>query len=324
MGAGFFVEPLVEDGVQFSGVDGFGEVVIHACAEAVFAVAVHGVGGHGDDGDGGWGGGRGVGGGADCPGGFESIHDGHLAVHEDEVIGGIAEHFEGFLAVRGDIGLVAESGESFGGDDLVGGVVFDDEEPLVFYRVGGGRLGWGSGGWFGCGWGGGVADGFEESGAADGFSDTVFEPGFEEAGAVAVEHEGGEEEEAGGLDGGVGFDVLGERFSVHAGHFVVDEGDIEGLVILGGLAEGAEGGWAVDGFFEVGSDGAEGGGEEESICIEVIDDEDTEGLCGFVDCWGMGFGFGVLFELCGEPEGGALAVLAFDADGTVHHFGELF
>jgi hypothetical protein len=122
------------------------------------------------------------------------------------------------------------------------------------------------------------------------------------------------------LDLGVGFDVLGEGFAIHAWHFVVDKCDIVGLVGLGGLGEGGEGGWAVDGFLEVGGDWAEGGGEEEAIGIEVIDDEDTEWVGSVL--WGLGLVFWVwvLFKCGGEPEGGAFAVLAFDTDGSSHHF----
>ena len=65
--------------------EGFTEIVVHAGGQALFPVSFHGVGRQRNDGD------------VRCLRlslsltnagcGREAIHDGHLAVHEDEVVG---------------------------------------------------------------------------------------------------------------------------------------------------------------------------------------------------------------------------------------------
>src|SRR6266404_5798803 len=62
--------------------DGFGYVLVHAGFEASFAIAVHGVRGHGNDGS--------VSSAhlllvADTPGGLETIHFGHMHIHDDQI-----------------------------------------------------------------------------------------------------------------------------------------------------------------------------------------------------------------------------------------------
>src|SRR3546814_873137 len=97
-------DPVAEDGFEGGGVDGFGDVVVHAGGEAAVAVLFGGAGGHGDDG------------GvvdvafeaADLGGGLEAVHAGHLDVHEDGVEAGAAHGGEGGAAVVGDFGGVAE------------------------------------------------------------------------------------------------------------------------------------------------------------------------------------------------------------------------
>jgi len=49
-----------------------------------------------------------------------------VAIHEDDVEGGLLEGFEGFDAVGDAVGFVPEFLEEEGGDALVDGVVFDD------------------------------------------------------------------------------------------------------------------------------------------------------------------------------------------------------
>src|SRR5580704_5154374 len=67
---------------QLRRVDGLAYVVIHSGDDAFFSIAIHGAGGHGDDRDVSATGTftRSNGG-----GGFETIHLGHLHIHEDEV-----------------------------------------------------------------------------------------------------------------------------------------------------------------------------------------------------------------------------------------------
>ena len=132
--------------------DGFGEEVVHAGFAAGFADAGEGVAGHGDDG------------GlmfeeevaADFAGGVGAAHDGHLEVHEDDVVLGLADHVDGFLAVIGDVDDgVAEALEEHGGDFLIEGLIFDEEDAGGVLVGEGGA--WGAGG-TGEGSGGGLGD----------------------------------------------------------------------------------------------------------------------------------------------------------------------
>lgn len=136
-------EGLGDDG----GADGFAGVVVHAGFEALLAVAFEGVGGHGDDP------GAALDGvlGAEAAGAFEAVHDGHLHVEEDYVVGVAGDGGEGFGAVEGVGGGVAEFLEEEAGDALVYGVVLDEEEAEgvaegVGGVEGGGGLGGGRGG----------------------------------------------------------------------------------------------------------------------------------------------------------------------------------
>ena len=117
-------QEALENGDHFRFVDGFGDVVVHAGIEAALAIALHRVGGHGDDDD--------VTTGrlsaADLFGGLVAVHDGHLAIHEDEVVAIGGDHVDCFLSVGGEFYFEAETLERAGGDELVDGVVFDEED----------------------------------------------------------------------------------------------------------------------------------------------------------------------------------------------------
>ncbi len=69
--------------VEFGGLHGFHDVAVHAGLQTAVAVALHGVGGHGDDGQ--------MLGvrlpPADLGGGFQTVHLGHLDIHQDEIEG---------------------------------------------------------------------------------------------------------------------------------------------------------------------------------------------------------------------------------------------
>ena len=56
-------------------------MIVHASGQALFAIPVHGVGGHGNDGK--FGKSR-IG--ANGLGGGDAVHDGHLHIHEDDVV----------------------------------------------------------------------------------------------------------------------------------------------------------------------------------------------------------------------------------------------
>lgn len=94
--------PFPEHLDEFVDADGFREIIVHPFGETFFAVLSGGIGGHGDDD-----GPVAVAFSADDPGGFEAVHFGHLDVHEDEVVWGFVEFFEGLDAVLGDVGFIA-------------------------------------------------------------------------------------------------------------------------------------------------------------------------------------------------------------------------
>jgi hypothetical protein len=66
---------------------------------------------------------------ADGAGGIDAAHDGHLQIHEDDVERHLGDHFDGFLAVVGDLDLgVTETLEEHAGDLLIQRLVFDEED----------------------------------------------------------------------------------------------------------------------------------------------------------------------------------------------------
>src|SRR5262249_52920519 len=83
-----------------------------------------GVGGHGHDRNaGGWWFAT-----TDFRGGFVAVHDRHLAIHENDVVGAGLDHVYSFLTVGSDIGAAAETLEQTHRDHLVDLVVFDDQD----------------------------------------------------------------------------------------------------------------------------------------------------------------------------------------------------
>jgi len=297
-------------------------VVVHAGGEAALAGVEDGVGGEGDD--------VGLGAGvflADAAGGFEAVHFGHVAIHEDDVEGGLLEGFEGFEAVGDAVGFVPEFLEEKGGDALVDGVVFDDEDA-VGVGVGGRWSGGGGCGVVRCAWGGGVVEGADEGGVevvlADGFDEYAAETEVLDVVVGEGVVEGREEDEGGASGRGVVAEGADEVEAVDAGELLVDEGEVEGLGCEG---VGADGG---DGF---GGVGGEGGGEApgpgvvlEEACVGggVYDDEGFAALeAGVMEC-GQGGGRSGFGEVGGEPEGGAFAGGAAYAAGAVHELDDLF
>jgi len=148
---GFLTDAAWDAASEVVEADGFGEEVVHAGFAAGFADAGEGMAGHGDDG------------GllfeeevaADFAGGVNAAHDGHLEVHEDDVVLGACDHFDGFLTVVGDVDDgVAETLEEHGGDFLIQRLIFDEEDAcreLVCERGSGcaGGAGEGAGGGLG-------------------------------------------------------------------------------------------------------------------------------------------------------------------------------
>jgi hypothetical protein len=108
--------------------DGFADVIVHAGFEAAFAGATDGVCGHGDDMDvwlrcrmllfat------------ADFACGFEAVEEGQLTIHEDDVIGDVAEGLKNLTSGGDGFGLESEAIEEGDRDALIDGVVFGDED----------------------------------------------------------------------------------------------------------------------------------------------------------------------------------------------------
>lgn len=122
---GFLADAAGDTAAEVVEADRFGEEVIHTGFAACLADTSEGVAGHGDDG------------GllfeeevaADFAGGVDAAHDGHLKVHEDDVVLGAANHFDGFLTVVSDVDDgVAEALEEHGRDFLIQWLVFDKQD----------------------------------------------------------------------------------------------------------------------------------------------------------------------------------------------------
>src|SRR4029434_10662645 len=94
--------PVQERGKQLIGVDGLAQMVVHSCRTAHVSVAVHDIGCHGNDGD------RSEARiGANGLGGSDAVHDGHLHVHEHNIVIVLADHLDGksaiFSLVHGEV-----------------------------------------------------------------------------------------------------------------------------------------------------------------------------------------------------------------------------
>ncbi len=201
---------FTESGLEVGEFDGFTDIVIHAGLDAGFAVAVEGIGGHGDDADAGAAGGSEVSFQlADAPGGLVTVEFGHLAVHEDSVIGEAAEGFDGFEAIGDGVGGAAEFSQLAQGDFLVYGVILGEEDAESEVII----LGLAGFGVF-AGEAGGMAEGVEEAGMKAGLAYWFYEVGIGADAlpgmAVEVQSHGGEHDEPGLADAGGGTDFLGE------------------------------------------------------------------------------------------------------------------
>ena len=304
----------MEHFLKGGGADGLGEVVVHAGLKAALAVSGDGVGGEGDD-DGATLGGEDF---ADAAGGLEAIHNGHLAVHEDDVVGVKVEEAEGLLAIGCEVAGVAGALEE-GGDELgVNGIVLGDED------AGGGDGGGrdrGSGDSRGIS---GGEDGGEE--AAEGaLHDGLGGDGGEEVAvwpaAGGDSADGGEEDDFHLGEAGEGDDLAGEVDAMHAGHLEIGEDEMEGRSGGGEAGEGLGGG---DEGLDLGLPAGEEAGDDFAVDGVVIDNHDAEaGREREVGGRGGDFlGDGGEWE--GEPEAAAAAGLAVDADFSAHALDEAF
>ena len=105
--------------------DGLADVTIHPGFEALFAIALHGVGSQSDDGDAA---GRAVFALAEDTGGGEAVHFGHLDIHENEVKGAILDGVESEFAIGDDFDGMALFFEHAKGEFLVHGVILGEED----------------------------------------------------------------------------------------------------------------------------------------------------------------------------------------------------
>ena len=225
-------------------IDGLGKIIIHPGGEAIVAVAFHSVGGEGDDGDvrcraavlrGG------LFQAADLAGGFEAVHFGHLAVHEDQVVARAAEGGEHFAATGGEVIGVAGGGEGFGDDELIHLIVLGNEDVAA---AGGPEFAGRRSEWLGRGRSGEESGGEPEGGAfAGGAGDAdlaahefgeLFADGQAQAGAAVFA--GG-----GGIDLGEGLeepaDAVGGDSDAGVGNFEADEGGV-GEIFFEGSGDG--------------------------------------------------------------------------------------
>ncbi len=119
----FRLQPACQGGDQLIGIDGFGEVGIHACAQGPLPIAGHGIGGHGDDGqlDEAFLG-------TNLAGRFITVHHRHLAVHQHAVEMLLLQPCQSLLALVGDGDPNAVVGEHVDRQFLVDGVVLHQQD----------------------------------------------------------------------------------------------------------------------------------------------------------------------------------------------------
>ncbi len=67
--------------------------------------------------------------GADGAGGVQAVHDRHLHVHQDQVVGGGAGLLDGFPAVGRQVDREMDATQQFQRDFPVDGVVFGQQQP---------------------------------------------------------------------------------------------------------------------------------------------------------------------------------------------------
>ena len=127
------------DFVELVRIDGFGDVVVHACLQTLLLEAGHGVGGHGHDG---------------CvavrvafqftdpPSRFQAIQFGHLDIHQHEIEGPLPYSIHGFSSVVNYLHGVSHELKQPDGNLLVHQAIFREQD----------RLGTVDRRWFTAGW----------------------------------------------------------------------------------------------------------------------------------------------------------------------------
>ena len=209
-------------------------MIAHASGEAEFAIAVHGVGGHGDDGEVGE---AGIGADGFCGG--DAIHNGHLHVHEDDVVVVFGDLLNSSGAVFGEIDLDMGVFEEAGGDFAIEFVVLDEKNAsavdgsevdfagAVRLGVGGGRVSTTEN----------FDDGVEEHGRGNRLDEDVFERGLLRLAKNLFAAVGGDHDEVRGRGKVQSEDLTAGFDAVDARHLPVDEDDVVRLLAIGGLAD---------------------------------------------------------------------------------------
>ena len=106
-------------------IDGFREMVVHACSQAGIAVLVEGIDGHREDGQ------LVADALANAPGRFESVQPGHLHVHQRQVIGGRHSQLHCLGSVAGHVNQQVAPAEQLQRHRLVDRVVLGQQQPLA-------------------------------------------------------------------------------------------------------------------------------------------------------------------------------------------------
>ena len=117
-------QPAQQRRVQVFGIDGLGDVVVHARGQAGGAVLAEGVRGHRDD--------RHV----QAPAAqlacrLDAVAAGHLHVHQHHVVGRCEGHRDGPVTVLGELGAQADGAQQFECDFLVDRVVFGEQHAVA-------------------------------------------------------------------------------------------------------------------------------------------------------------------------------------------------
>lgn len=130
---GFIIDgpkPACHDSLQIVWFERLAHVIIHPSVETAFSVAVFRTARHGDN----W----------DCVAGFsdaarrcETIHDGHLAIHEHESILVLFDALAGFLAVSRCVHCKADALQLAARHEPINVMIFDHEHAMLFQFFGG-------------------------------------------------------------------------------------------------------------------------------------------------------------------------------------------
>jgi len=207
-------------------------------------------------------------------GGFEAVHFGHLDVHEDEIEVLQGEKFHGFFSGLGNRDGVTVFFEEADGQELIDSVVFGEKDfkgrELLAGRARSNKHGDGSAMLPGAHDG---LDGVEEIGAANRLGETGAHAQFPAASNVATKPTGGEHDDGGRREIGIGAEAFDESEAVHLWHVSVKKNKRERRGRITG-AEKTEGLWSAVSESGFQAPGEESLFEDAAIGGVVVDDED--------------------------------------------------